>query len=72
MEKVRLFEVVIGDLQRIISCFGRATSFESKVLKALVEADTESELDQNLSALGDEIIQKMSQDKEGSLWSDLL
>ena len=71
-EKVRLFEVVIGDLQRIITCFGKANSFESKVLKALVEADTEVELDQNLSVLGEEIVQKLNQQKENSLLVDLL
>lgn len=61
VEKVRLFEVVIGDLQRIISYFGRERSFERKVMKALVEAETDSELDRNLEALGAEIIEGLNQ-----------
>lgn len=69
-EKVRLFEVVIGDLQRIINCFGKADSFESKVLKALAEADTESELEQNLSVLGNELTQRLEK-KEDPLINDL-
>lgn len=71
VEKVRLFEVVIGDLQRIINCFGRATSFESKILKALIEAETEAELDRNLLALGEEIVRKLEKE-ENTLLNKLL
>jgi len=59
IEKVRLFELVIGDLQKIINYFGKEKSFESKVMGALVAAENDAELTQNLEVLGDQILKEM-------------
>ena len=59
LEKVRLFEVVIGNLQKIITCFGKEKSFESRIMGALVAAETEAELTRNLEILGAEILEKL-------------
>ena len=39
LDKVRLFEMVIGDLQKIINYFNKEKSFEAKVMNALVTAE---------------------------------
>lgn len=58
-EKLRLFEVVIGDLQRIIDYFGKGRSFEYRIMKALAEAETEKDLDHRLADLGEEMVGSM-------------
>lgn len=68
LEKIRLFEMVIGDMERIVNYFAREKSFESRVMGALVAAEDEGELSRNLERLGDEILTRLNQ--PGSLSID--
>lgn len=67
MEKVRLFEMVIGDLQRIVNYFAREKSFEARVMGALVAAEDEAELNRNLERLGDELLARLTRKEEWSV-----
>ncbi|HHT47887.1 MAG TPA: DEAD/DEAH box helicase [Firmicutes bacterium] len=64
LEKVRLFEMVIGDLQRIVNYFAREKSFEARVMGALVAAENERELSRNLERLGDELLSRLARKEE--------
>ncbi len=63
-EKVRLFELVIGDLEKIINYFGYERSFEAKIMEALIQAENDSELTKNFSALGDEILERFKKEPD--------
>lgn len=71
LEKVRLFEVVIGNMEKIVNFFAKEKSFESRVMGALVAAEDEKELSGNLERLGDEILVKLNQPEPLSV-DDLL
>ena len=71
LEKVRLFEVVIGNMEKIVNFFAKEKSFESRVMGALVAAEDEKELSVNLERLGDEILVKLNQPEPLSV-DDLL
>lgn len=67
IEKVRLFELVIGNLQNIINYFGKEKSFESKVMGALVAAENDDELTKNLEVLGEQILEHLEYPSELSI-----
>jgi len=71
LEKVRLFEVVIGNMEKIVNFFAKEKSFESRVMGALVAAEDEKELSGNLERLGDEILVRLNQPEPLSV-DDLL
>ena len=63
-EKVCLFELVIGDLQKIINYFGYERSFEAKIMEALLQAENDSELSKNFATLGDQILERVKKEPE--------
>ncbi len=67
MEKIHLFEMVIGDMQRIVNYFAREKSFEARVMGALVAAEDETELGRNLERLGDELLARLARKEEWSV-----
>ncbi len=71
LDKVRLFEMVIGDIQKIINYFSKEKSLESKVMGALVTAEDDGELSRNLERLGDELLAKVSRE-DGISVDDLI
>jgi SNF2 family DNA or RNA helicase len=64
LDKVRLFEMVIGDVQKIINYFSKEKSFEAKVMGALVTSEDNRELRRNLERLGTELEAKIGR-KDG-------
>lgn len=60
VEKVRLFDLVIGNSQQIIDYFQK-NSLEARVMKVLATAETEQELDEKFAALGEEIEKELQQ-----------
>lgn len=71
MEKIRLFEMVIGDLQRVVNFFAREKSFEARVMGALVAAEDEADLSRNLERLGEEVLTRLARN-EGLSVDDLM
>lgn len=67
-EKLRMFQLVIGDLQKLQSAYGQ--SFESKIMEALVEAPDENTLKQNIDVLGQELNSTLNQESSG--WDEIL
>ncbi|NLM37042.1 MAG: DEAD/DEAH box helicase, partial [Firmicutes bacterium] len=61
LEKIRLFEMVIGNTERTLNFFTREKSFESRIMGALVTAEDESELSRNLERLGEEVLAGLNQ-----------
>src|SRR5690554_1880593 len=60
VEKVRLFDLVIGNSQQIIDYFQK-NSLEARVMKALVVTETEKELNEKFAALGEEMQKQLRQ-----------
>lgn len=69
-EKIRMFQMVIGDMDKINGYFSKAKSFESRVMDAVVAAEKEQDIKENLEHLGDELLGAMVQ--EPNLWDTLL
>src|SRR5690554_6184137 len=58
IEKVRLFDRVIGNSQRIIDYFTKS-SFEARVMEALINTENDAELSERFTALGAEIEEEL-------------
>jgi SNF2 family DNA or RNA helicase len=54
-EKVRMFEMVIGDSERVISKLCRGKSFEARIMDLVLHADSHEQLAQGFQDLGAEI-----------------
>jgi SNF2 family DNA or RNA helicase len=67
-EKLRMFQMVIGDLQKLNSAWGQ--SFESKIMEAIVEAHDEEALKQNIDVLGKDLDSTLKQENSG--WDEVL
>ncbi|NLK08117.1 MAG: DEAD/DEAH box helicase family protein [Firmicutes bacterium] len=55
-EKINMFEMVVGELDAILSQFGASGSLESRVIDILTKADSEEELRHEFDELGDDIL----------------
>jgi SNF2 family DNA or RNA helicase len=69
-EKVKMFEMVIGECERVISKLSIGKSFESRIIDLIVSSVTHEELHQGFSKLGDEINTLL--DEEIPEWPELL
>ncbi|HEX3476860.1 MAG TPA: SNF2-related protein [Kofleriaceae bacterium] len=55
-DRVRLFELVVGEMDMVIGNLGDETDLEERLLSLCAEAPSEAALDQGLSAIGDELL----------------
>jgi SNF2 family DNA or RNA helicase len=55
-QKIRLFELVVGELDVILGDFGGADTLEERLADAWLGADSDEAFDQRLEAIGDEIV----------------
>lgn len=62
-EKLRMFDLVIGDLDRLSASWGQ--SLESRIMDAVTESADEESLKHNLDVLGEEIHATISKPKSG-------
>jgi len=53
--KIRLFELVVGELDVILGDFGGAESLEKRLVDAWLDADTDEKFDERLEEIGNEI-----------------
>jgi SNF2 family DNA or RNA helicase len=55
-DRVRLFELVVGEMDMVIGNLGDETDLEERLLSLCAEAPSETALDEGLSAIGDELL----------------
>lgn len=55
-DRVRLFELVVGEMDMVIGNLGDETDLEERLLSLCAEAPSDTALDQGLSAIGDELL----------------
>jgi superfamily II DNA/RNA helicase len=55
-DRVRLFELVVGEMDLVIGNLGDETDLEERLLSLCAEAASDAALDQGLSAIGDELL----------------
>ena len=55
-DRVRLFELVVGEMDMVIGNLGDETDLEERQLSLCAEAPSDTALDQGLSAIGDELL----------------
>jgi SNF2 family DNA or RNA helicase len=70
-EKIRMFEMVVGDIERLNGCLGTGRTFESQIMDAVVNAERECELNQNLNRISDRIILNLQQNPANP-WDELI
>jgi SNF2 family DNA or RNA helicase len=63
-QKIRLFELVIGELDVILGEFGGADSLEERLADAWLSAESDEAFDQRVDAIGDEIVASRAVAKE--------
>ncbi|HPT67562.1 MAG TPA: SNF2-related protein [Bacillota bacterium] len=71
-EKIRMFELVIGDMNQINRYLGDSRSFEGRVMEAIVRAKHNRELRENLAKLGEEIANSLAAPANSAPWDDLI
>lgn len=69
-EKIRMFQMVIGDIDKFNSCLHKGKSFESRIMEAVVSAEKEQDIKANIDRLGDELAHSFTED--GDEWDHLL
>jgi SNF2 family DNA or RNA helicase len=69
-EKVKMFEMVIGECERVISKLSFGKSFESRIMDLIVTSTSHEELHHGFSKLGQEIDTLL--DEEIPEWSEIL
>jgi SNF2 family DNA or RNA helicase len=69
-EKVKMFEMVIGECERVISKLSIGKSFESRIMDLIVTSSSHEELHQGFSRLGEEIDTLLGEDIPE--WSEIL
>jgi hypothetical protein len=62
--KIRLFELVVGELDVILGEFGGAESLEKRLVDAWLEADSDDSFDSALEQIGEEIERSRDAGKE--------
>ena len=55
-DRVRLFELVVGEMDMVIGNLGDETDLEERLLSLCAEAPSDAVLDEGLSAIGDELL----------------
>lgn len=60
-EKIRMFEMVIGELDYIVGDYGLNTKFEEQILDLALTSQNDIELKQRLNQYGDEVLRKMKE-----------
>lgn len=55
-DRVRLFELVVGEMDMVIGNLGDETDLEERLLSLCAEAPSDAALDDGLSAIGDELL----------------
>lgn len=55
-DRVRLFELVVGEMDMVIGNLGDETDLEDRLLALCAEAPSDAALDEGLSAIGDELL----------------
>ena len=63
-EKINMFELVVGELDAILSHLESGKSFESHVVDILMKAHTEDEMRQEFNHLGDSILEAKQRQSE--------
>lgn len=69
-EKIKMFEMVIGECERVISKLSIGKSFESRIMDLIVTSSTHEELHHGFSKLGQEIDTLLGE--ESPEWSEIL
>ena len=70
-QKVRMFEMVIGESEKVISKLCRGKSLEARILELVIKANSNEELNQGFARLGAEIDNILSEEEEPE-WSEIL
>lgn len=70
-QKVRMFEMVIGESEKVISRLCRGKSMEARILELVVGANSNEELSYGFARLGAEIDNMLSEEEEPE-WSEIL
>jgi SNF2 family DNA or RNA helicase len=55
-DRVRLFELVVGEMDMVIGNLGDETDLEERLLSLCAEAPSDAALDEGVSAIGDELL----------------
>lgn len=71
-EKVRMFETVIGESERVIGKFCRGKSFEARIMELVLQANSQEELDRGFNNLGAEIERLLAEDAPNQEWEEIL
>jgi SNF2 family DNA or RNA helicase len=69
-EKVRMFEIVIGESERVISKLCRGKSFEARIMDLVIKSGSHEQLTQGFAELGAEIDTLLQEDNRE--WEELL
>lgn len=70
VEKVKMFNMVVGQLEALFGNAGAFRSLESQIFKAVATSKDDSELANNFARLAKEI-QEKQQNLEGDLWTQI-
>ncbi len=70
-QKVRMFEMVIGESEKVISKLCRGKSLEARILELVIGANSNEELNRGFARLGAEIDNMLSEAEEPE-WSKIL
>lgn len=70
-QKVRMFEMVIGESEKVISRLCQGKSLETRILELVVRANSNEELNRGFAQLGAEIDNILSEEVEPE-WSEIL
>ena len=66
-EKINMFEMVVGQLDAILSHLHPSKSFESHLVEILVKAQTEDDLRREFDDLGNSILEAKQRQREVSI-----
>lgn len=69
-EKVRMFQMVIGESERVIGKLSRSKSFEARIMELVFNSDSHEQLSQSFDKLGAEIEALINEDNPN--WDELL
>ena len=70
-QKVRMFEMVIGESEKVISKLCRGKSLEARILELVAKANSNEELSRGFAQLGAEIDNILSEDEKAE-WLEIL
>ncbi|HBE77806.1 MAG TPA: ATP-dependent helicase, partial [Firmicutes bacterium] len=71
-EKIKMFEMVIGESERVIGKLCRGKSLEGRIMELILKTGTTEELNQGFRALGKEIEGMLGEDDPKDLLLDSL